>query len=112
MKEKNSGTDSEGKDASYAIARTKHIITRRADPTGDMRYADAALPVTPFTRRVCALKLKERRLNFPKEFAMADTAELDVAPDTIEATLNYIVDDGYKDWGAIHAFFLAAHRGR
>ena len=25
---------------------------------------------------------------------MADTAELDVAPDTIEATLNYIVDDG------------------
>jgi hypothetical protein len=27
---------------------------------------------------------------------MADTAELDVAPDTIEATLNYIVDDGSK----------------
>ena len=25
---------------------------------------------------------------------MAETAELDVAPDTIEATLNYIVDDG------------------
>ena len=25
---------------------------------------------------------------------MAQTAELDVAPDTIEATLNYIVDDG------------------
>jgi hypothetical protein len=61
-----------------------------------MRYADAALSVTPFPRRVCALKLKERRLNFPKEFAMADTAELDVAPDTIEATLNYIVDDGSK----------------
>jgi hypothetical protein len=27
---------------------------------------------------------------------MAQTAELDVAPDTIEATLNYIVDDGSK----------------
>src|SRR5580700_1478440 len=27
---------------------------------------------------------------------MAETAELDVAPDTIEATLNYIVDDGNK----------------
>src|ERR1700733_11049739 len=27
---------------------------------------------------------------------MAETAELDVAPDTIEATLNYIVDDGTK----------------
>jgi hypothetical protein len=27
---------------------------------------------------------------------MAETAELDVAPDTIEATLNYIVDDGSK----------------
>jgi hypothetical protein len=27
---------------------------------------------------------------------MAQTAELDVAPDTIEATLNYIVDDGTK----------------
>ena len=25
---------------------------------------------------------------------MAETAELDVAPDTIEATLNYIADDG------------------
>jgi hypothetical protein len=61
-----------------------------------MRYADAAPPATPFTPRVCALKLKERRLNFPQEFAMADTAELDVAPDTIEATLNYIVDDGSK----------------
>ena len=27
---------------------------------------------------------------------MAETAELDVAPDTIEATVNYIVDDGSK----------------
>ena len=27
---------------------------------------------------------------------MAQTAELDVAPDTVEATLNYIVDDGNK----------------
>ena len=27
---------------------------------------------------------------------MVQTAELDVAPDTIEATLNYIVDDGTK----------------
>ena len=27
---------------------------------------------------------------------MAETAELDVAPDTVEATLNYIVDDGTK----------------
>src|SRR5580658_4084602 len=27
---------------------------------------------------------------------MAETAELDTAPDTIEATLNYIVDDGNK----------------
>src|ERR1700686_2074721 len=27
---------------------------------------------------------------------MAQTAEPDVAPDTIEATLNYIVDDGNK----------------
>ena len=27
---------------------------------------------------------------------MAETAELDVAPDTVEATLNYIVDDGSK----------------
>ena len=27
---------------------------------------------------------------------MAQTAELDVAPDTIEATLNYIIDDGSK----------------
>jgi hypothetical protein len=27
---------------------------------------------------------------------MSQTAELDVAPDTIEATLNYIVDDGNK----------------
>ena len=27
---------------------------------------------------------------------MAQTAELDVEPDTIEATLNYIVDDGNK----------------
>ena len=27
---------------------------------------------------------------------MAETAELDVAPDTIEATVNYIVDDGNK----------------
>src|SRR5580692_428120 len=27
---------------------------------------------------------------------MAETAELEVAPDTIEATLNYIVDDGSK----------------
>ncbi len=26
----------------------------------------------------------------------SQTAELDVAPDTIEATLNYIVDDGNK----------------
>src|ERR1700744_3507559 len=30
------------------------------------------------------------------EQAMTQTAELDVAPDTIEATLNYIVDDGSK----------------
>ena len=27
---------------------------------------------------------------------MAEIAELDAAPDTIEATLNYIVDDGSK----------------
>src|ERR1700687_2064939 len=27
---------------------------------------------------------------------MAETAELELAPDTVEATLNYIVDDGNK----------------
>jgi len=32
----------------------------------------------------------------PQEFPMALSAELDTAPDTIEATLNYIVDDGTK----------------
>src|SRR5580698_3035484 len=30
------------------------------------------------------------------EAPMSQTTELDVAPDTIEATLNYIVDDGSK----------------